>query len=206
MTPTKQILDVVVNETKKMVKLYKRDNKKELLYAEYWITDKEITVHTGKVGREGRVKEYYLNKDFETEGDFVSFFRKKFESQGYSEILDEEICFLAVQFPMKSLKGNKRDYWLRDKVTEYLNEELGWAGLGHIDGFDMGELISFPQKYALTIFCIVVDEAKGIKIIKRCLRYSDLDYDKVKIASRPYLSDIGFQLKYSAKKDDFFSI
>ncbi len=190
-----------------MIKLYKRDDKGDLHYAEYWIKNDEITLHSGKVGREGRIKEYYLGKDFETEEKFLTFFKKKYKPKGYKEIPDEETCFLAVQFPMKSLLGSKRDAWLRDKVMEYLNEDLGWNGLGHVDGFDMGKLIEGDKKFGLTIFCIVVDEEKGIKAIKSCLRYSSLDEHRVKIASRPYFSDGGFVLKYSAVKgDDFFSL
>ncbi len=190
-----------------MIKLYKRDEKGDLHYAEYWISENKITLHAGKVGREGRVKEYYLEKDFNTEDEFIVFFREKYESKGYLEIKDEDTYFLAVQFPMKSLLGSKRDKWLRDKVIEYLDEELGWNGLGHIDGFDMGRLIVGEKKFGLTIFCVVVDEEKGIKAIKSCLRYSQLDEHRVKIASRPYLSNNVFKLKYSAiKNDNTFSL
>ncbi len=190
-----------------MIKLYKREKDNSLRYAEYWIDDIEIILHTGKVGRKGKVEKYFLGKDFNSEKSFVSFFLKKYEPQNYKRITDEEICYIAVQFPMKSLKGNKRDHWLKDKVQEYLNDWLGWVGLGNVEGFDMGELINYPKTYALTIFCEVVDEERGIKAIKSCLRYSRLDYGVVKIATRPYLSDVGFQLKYSAKKNDtFFSL
>lgn len=190
-----------------MIKLYKKDTKGNLHYAEYWLKDKEITVHTGKIGREGSTEAFFLEKDFKTESEFVDFFRNKYQTEGYSEISDDDTCFLMVQFPMKSLAGNKRDAWLRDKVTEYLGEELGWTGLGHVDGFEMGRTINNPKKYVLNILCIVVDEEQGVKAIKRCLRYSNLDYYRVKIASRPYLSDMGFQLKFSAnKKDQTFSV
>ena len=189
-----------------MVKLYKEDDKGNLLYMETWSTESfRAIVHKGKVGREGSDEEIEMNKfdkAIKTESDYFKYFTDKYKKEGYLEIPDEKLVWLVVQFPMKSLKGNKRDHWLRDKVTEYLNEELGWRGLGHVDGFDMGKQIADHKKFALNIFCEVVDEAKGIAAIKRCLREYRLDYTRIKIASRPYLSDGGFQLKYSAKKKD----
>lgn len=191
-----------------MFKLHKKDTESTILYAEGWTSDENIgIIHTGKVGKEGTTEEYNIPGKFETSSDFMEHFEAHFKGLGYSETKDEDLTWLVVQFEMKSLKGNKRDHWLQEKVTDYLNHELGWRGIGHVDGFDMGEQIAFKGKYALNIFCEVYDEAKGIAAIKRCLREYRLDYTRIKIAARPYLSDVGFQLKYSAKKkDQTFSI
>jgi hypothetical protein len=191
-----------------MFKLHKKDSKNNLLYAECWISNEgKGIVHTGKVGKEGKTETYIIGEKFEKNTDFLKHFEVHFRQSDYADFNDNNLTWLVVQFEMKSLKGNKRDHWLKDKVTEYLNEELGWRGIGHIDGFDMGEQIAFKGKYALNIFCEVYDEEKGIAAIKRCLREYRLDYTRIKIAARPYLSDIGFQLKYSAKKkDQTFSI
>lgn len=186
-----------------MFKLHKKDKQNNLLYAECWISDEaKGIVHTGKVGKEGNTEEHNLGEEFKTTSDFLEHFQNHFKKLGYSEFQDDGLIWLVVQFEMKSLKGNKRDHWLKEKVNEYLNSELGWRGIGHVEGFDMGEQITFKGKYALNIFCEVYDEEKGIAAIKRCLREYRLDYTRIKIASRPYLSDSGFQLKYSAKKQD----
>ncbi len=186
-----------------MFKLHKKDSKNNLLYAECWISDNEKgIVHTGKVGKDGDTKEFDIGEKFRTMSDFLEYFAEHFKQLGYYKFKDDDLTWLVVQFEMKSLKGNKRDHWLKDKVTKYLNSELGWRGIGHVNGFDMGEQISFKGKYALNILCEVYDEEKGIAAIKRCLREYRLDYTRIKIASRPYLSDVGFQLKYSAKKND----
>ena len=191
-----------------MFKLHKRDAKNNLLYAECWTSEEKLgIVHTGKVGKDGDSEEFAIGEKFKTSSEFLNHFKNHFKKLGYVEFNEADLTWLVVQFEMKSLKGNKRDHWLKDKVSEYLNEELGWRGIGHIDGFDMGEQIAFKGKYALNIFCEVYDEEKGIAAIKRCLREYRLDYTRIKIASRPYLSDGGFQLKYSAKKkDQTFSI
>ena len=186
-----------------MFKLHKRDATNNLLYAECWVSDEKlIVVHTGKVGKKGETEEFTIGEKFKTSSEFLSHFEENFKKLGYSEFHEADLTWLVVQFEMKSLKGAKRDHWLKDKVSEYLNDELGWKGIGHVDGADMGEQIAFKGKYALNILCEVYDEEKGIAAIKRCLREYRLDYTRIKIASRPYLSDVGFQLKYSAKKKD----
>ncbi|OJJ19966.1 hypothetical protein BKI52_15930 [marine bacterium AO1-C] len=191
-----------------MKKLYKEDDQGNLLYAEYWVKSEALAViHTGKVGKEGTTEEFDMLGKFGSEKQFIKHFINKFEPKGYGTFPASRKTYLVVQFPMKSLKGNKRDHWLKEKVMEYLDNELGWRGLGHIDGFDMGEMTNFPQSYALNIFSEVVDEEKGVTTIKRCLRTYRLDYTRIKIASRPLLSTAPFELKYSAKKkDQTFSI
>ncbi|MCD8408574.1 hypothetical protein LNI96_11660 [Tenacibaculum dicentrarchi] len=191
-----------------MFKLHKKDTKDNILYAECWTSDEKLgIVHTGKVGKDGNTEEFVIGEKFKTSSEFMKHFEEHFKKLDYSEFNESNLTWLVVQFEMKSLKGNKRDHWLKEKVSEYLSDELGWRGIGHIDGSDMGEQIAFKGKYALNIFCEVYDEEKGIAAIKRCLREYRLDYTRIKIASRPYLSDGGFQLKYSAKKkDQTFSI
>ncbi|MGN7359842.1 hypothetical protein ACTHPF_18615 [Paenibacillus sp. SAF-054] len=72
----------------------------------------------------------------------------------------DESFWLVIQYPLKSAKGTQRDCWLRDKVMEYLEVSLAGAGLGYVDGYDMGKCISNPKQYALNIFCVVRRGAK----------------------------------------------
>ncbi|WP_226294322.1 hypothetical protein [Aquimarina algicola] len=191
-----------------MFKLHKRDNKNTLLYAECWVSNNSTgVVHTGKVGKHGNTEEYTIGEKFKSSSEFLNHYEEYFKKSGFSEFDTADLTWLVVQFEMKSLTGNKRDHWLKEKVIEYLNEELGWRGIGNVDGFDMGEQTAFKGKYALNIFCVVYDEEKGIASIKRCLKEYRLDYTRIKIASRSNSSDSNFQLKYSAKKkDQTFSI
>jgi len=108
--------------------------------------------------------------------------------------------WLAVQFPMKSAKGNQRDSWLKDNVMDYLEAYLADAGLGHVDGFDMGKCVSDPNAFALNIFCVVMDEARSIALIKRVLKEHRLDYTRIKIATMPYENGEAYTLKYAYKK------
>ncbi|WP_128414693.1 hypothetical protein [Flavobacterium sp. Root901] len=182
-----------------MKKLYKIDSSGKILYAEYWIDSNKAIIHTGIVGKTGKTLNIVLSDDLKKSDDY---FGQRFKNVGFTEFLDDKLYWLVVQYKMKSLKGNTRDCWLKDKVTEYLNEELGWKGLGAVDGFDMGQSAADPKKFVLNIFCLVVDEEIGISAIKRCLREYRLDYTQIKIASRQNLSDSQYKLKYSAKKND----
>ena len=51
------------------------------------------------------------------------------------------------------------DKWLKDKVSEYLKEHLGWRGIGVSRSFaiDNGKL---------NIYCIVVEEERAVSAIK----------------------------------------
>ncbi len=180
-----------------MVKLYKTGKDGKLLQVEYWFKDNKAIIHTGKVGYTGK-EEICICQDKE---DFDASFKKKYYAEGYAEFAEENYYWLAIQFPIKSLAGSERDHWLRDKVSDYLNHELGWKGLGHIDGFDMGKTMNPVKQFALNIYACVVDEEKGISMIKSTLKEYRLDYTQIKIASRRNNDDT-YKLKYSAKKKD----
>ena len=111
-----------------------------------------------------------------------------------------EKFWLVVQYPLKSVKGNQRDEWLKNKVMEYLNIFLSDAELGYVDGFDMGKCVSDPYKYVLNIFCVITDEQRSIALIKRVLREHRLDYTRIKIATMPFEDGETYTLKYAYKK------
>lgn len=108
--------------------------------------------------------------------------------------------WLVVQYPLKSAKGSQRDHWLKEKVMEYLELALADAGLGHIDGCDMGIFLADPKKYRLNIFAVVAEEERAIALVKRVLRESRLDYTRIKIAAMPYGEEGTYALKHAAKK------
>ncbi|WP_185404078.1 hypothetical protein [Listeria cossartiae] len=185
-----------------MLKLYKKEST-GISYAEYWLHDKEATIHYGKIGKVGQTeKDANYLENYQDEADFKEAFLQRFVPQGYSEFPEEEKCWIVVQYPLKSLNGTKRDIWLKDRVTDVLNSDLGWKGLGLVDGFDMGQTANPTKQFALNVFCVVVDEETGIKAIKSALRNNSCDFTRVKIASRSFSANEDFTLKFSAKKKD----
>ncbi len=97
-----------------------------------------------------------------------------------AKILQMKNFWILIQYPLKSLTRTKRDIWLKDRVTDVLNDDLGWKGLGIVDGFDIGQTANPNKQFALNIFCVVVDEEIGIKVIKSALRNNNCDYTRVK--------------------------
>ncbi|GBF76369.1 hypothetical protein PA598K_04835 [Paenibacillus sp. 598K] len=107
--------------------------------------------------------------------------------------------WLVIQYPLKSLKGSKRDHWLREKVSEYVEMVLSEDELGYVDGSDIGRSVADPNTYVLNIFCVVTQEAVAIAQVKRVLRESRLDHTRVKIATMPEGGET-YTLQYAARK------
>lgn len=116
-----------------MITLYKQIETKGLYYKEMWYdhSDKILIEHSGKVGYAGTVTKTNMTpEDARTQlFNFSSICAK----DGYAELSENQLCTIVVQFPLKSKEGNKRDKWLKDKVSEYLKDHLGWRGIGSVD-------------------------------------------------------------------------
>ena len=180
-----------------MLKTYKRDDRGRLLFREAWATSPgEAVVHTGTVGRRGKSEQRVVTEGQEA---FLAAFERDARSRGFAPIPRADQLWLVVQFPLRSKMGNKRDAWLLEKGSEYLNNELGWRGLGHVDGHDRGN-------HKLNIFCVVVDAPLAVTAAKSCLRTSRLDLNRARIATRGYSSDEDYVLRYSKKPVSNFSV
>ncbi|MEC0124416.1 hypothetical protein [Paenibacillus pabuli] len=188
-----------------MLTLYKKEPDGRLLYAEYWIEESqviEVVEHIGTVGTSGTTKRMDFPGVYDDKDEFKIDFLKRYTGQGYEQASEQDGYMLLVQYPIKSMAGSKRDLWLKDKAYEVLTSELGWRGLGFVDGHDMGKTANPVTQYAMNIYCFVMDEKLGIQAIKRVLREMRLDYTRIKIASRERKNIDGeYVLKHSAKKD-----
>lgn len=181
-----------------MITRYKQTETKGLCYKEMWYdnTDNVLIEHSGKVGYVGNVvKTNMSNTDAAVR---LQEFGNICANDGYVVMPEEQLCTIVVQFPLKSKEGNKRDKWLKDKVSEYLKEHLGWRGIGVVDsaGIDNGKL---------NIYCMVVDEERAVSAIKTCLKNYRLDLTHAIIAARNW-SDENFRVKYSHKSVSDFSV
>ena len=181
-----------------MITLYKQIESKGLYYKEMWYdnTDKVLVKHTGKVGYVGTVVKTSMTEE---EADMhLRDFNSSCTGDGYITLSNNQSCLIVVQFPLKSKEGNKRDKWLKDKVSEYLKEHLGWRGIGVVEssGIDNGKL---------NIYCVVVDEERAISAIKTCLKTYRLDLTHAIIAARNW-NDESFRVRYSHKPVNDFSV
>lgn len=161
------------------------------------ITPKKVLIeHSGKVGYVGTVTK--TNMTSEESRPHLLNFSSICAKEGYAKLADVQLCTIIIQFPLKSKKGNKRDKWLMDKVSEYLKEYLGWRGIGVVESFGI-------DNGKLNIYCIVVDEERAVSAIKSCLKTYRLDLTHAIIAARNW-DDEGFRVKYSHKPINDFSV
>jgi len=179
-----------------MIKLYKTKNSR-LHYSECWIDGKIATIHTGIVGNKGESEEI---RDVKDENGFLANFQKVWMKKGYALIPEEQQSLLVLQWPMKTLTGSTYNHSIRNHAEALLNEHLGWLGLGHVDGFDMGRTSNPKEEFALNIFCKVVDDKIAVESIVKMLPLQ-LDCSRLKIATRR-IGDENFTLQYSAKEKE----
>ena len=188
--------NIIINHI--MITLYKQIETKGLYYKEMWYenADKVLIEHSGKVGYVGTIAKTSMT---EKEAAIrLQDFSNVCASEGYTKLSENQLCTIVVQYLLKSKDGNKRDKWLKDKVSEYLKEHLGWRGIGVVESFaiDNGKL---------NIYCIVVEEERAVSAIKSCLKTYRLDLTHAIIAARNW-DDEGFRVKYSYKPINDFSV
>jgi len=150
-----------------MLKLYKR-NLNELHYWETWDKDDSTgIVHWGIVGQKGENKE--------VRSKLFSNFRKTIQKEidqkladGYAEFDEHDLSNLEVEYIIEGM-GSPEDLALRHKLEEKLDNVLGWTGLGHVDGGNIGS-------GTMEVNCTVVDYEIARKVIEENL--SNTEFEK----------------------------
>lgn len=146
-----------------MLKLYK-DTPEGLVYWETWENDRTHTIHWGKVGEVGDSKKLPISL-FKNSKRVIRQEIKARRDEGYAE--REELDVLIIQFRLDNW-GNSSDLERRQKIESLMNECLGWTGLGHCDGGDIGS-------GTINIFCLVVDPyAAVVPIVADLTKHDEL--------------------------------
>jgi len=183
-----------------MKKLYKKLEDGRLQYAEYWLNQNKITLHTGEVGKKGHIE---IFSDYKSEEEFEEQFNNMFSPFGYKPL--NNICWIVVQYFIKSIEIKEEIGKLKDRVINCLNNEIGWLGLGYVDGYDIGKQMCMDAEFVLNIFCVVVDKNIGLKTINDILKKNKLNYEQVRIASREnHDDDYVLQYSFDKNEDTFF--
>lgn len=148
-----------------MIKLFKNESSC-IKYAEIWKNNDLVCIHTGTVGEKGN---YKTRKDV-TYDNYKQNFINEYASKGYDEGTYYQ---LIVQFRTnKFLKSKQECIKLKDKVITILNEDLGWYGLGQVDGWDFGVC---KLNYELNIFNYVVDVNIAKELIKKSMKLNKIN-------------------------------
>lgn len=135
-----------------MLKLYKK-SKDGTQYWEAWDADGEVMVHWGTLGDRGQTQAIKL----ESGKRASAIIRRESNAprqEGYKSIPISRLARIVIQFPIEGM-GTPQDLDKRVQVENLMNECLGWKGLGHCDGGDIGS-------GTINIFCFVVDAAAAV--------------------------------------------
>lgn len=144
-------------------KLYRRTDD-GLEYWESWVDDGgRAVVHSGRVGERGEVEEL-------DQAEFTAYVARKtpeLYAAGFRAIPDEEHAIVSVQWPRSALPedtGALDELW--DKIELWVNEELGWTGLGRCTGVDLStELVALAE---------AVDADLAVKVLADSLAGGEL--------------------------------
>lgn len=128
-----------------MLKLY-MSSEAPTRYWETWESDGVITVHAGVLGQVGEVSRIPRSK---AAARVVENQAARLRAQGYAEIENEALFTLSIQYRLAGW-GSSEDLNKRHRVEELMDECLGWTGLGHCDGGDIGS-------GDMNVCCLVVD-------------------------------------------------
>lgn len=140
-----------------MLKLY-RVTERGIEYWEAWATDKEVTLHWGKLGEEGENRDIPIKPGINP-NDTIRSEAKPIRAAGFKALMRSQLRSVVIQYTIEG-HGNTTDLDKRVAVEELMNERLGWTGLGHCDGGDIGS-------GTMNIFCYVVDAKIAAPVIVR---------------------------------------
>jgi hypothetical protein len=81
--------------------------------------------------------------------DFLKNLKARAKAAGFRPIPPSRHQTLVIEYPIEGF-GDKSDLQFRHAAEEFLDQLVGWLGLGHCDGGSSGS-------NSMEVFCIVVD-------------------------------------------------
>jgi hypothetical protein len=153
-----------------MIKLYKRIEG-VLHYHEAWINGDTVLEHFGKCGDKGEVRRHDRDED-EEDDEAIERVLEPARDQGYEDLDEDDLVVLLVEYAVEGM-GTEQDVDRRHAVEEKLNEALGWAGVGNVDGGSIGS-------GTMEVCCMVADAAIATRVIEAKLRDSEFaNYSRI---------------------------
>ncbi len=190
-----------------LIKTYRADDG-ILLYREAWTDGSMLMIHEGTVGTKGKTSHLSTRgkalhrASLPTMAQRVKAFRESAAADGFREIPDEELSWVVLQVWMFSDDlTHPSDARLLDEAQEALDQHLGWLGLGHVDGNDIGGVPPTGEGTILNLFCRVVDIPAGVKAVRSFATKVKLE-QKYVIGAREPGEDSDYVLAWSPRKSD----
>lgn len=154
-----------------MNKLYKRLKGKVGKYHEAWANGSTIVEHWGSVGDIGQTKEHKRARGVKAQAQIETIL-KAARQRGFGEVDIDDHARLVVEYKIKG-HGTGKDLDTLLQLEDHLNQLLGWIGIGHCDGNDIGS-------GAMACYCFVVDYSIAKREVVRSLKGSEFEnYERV---------------------------
>jgi len=147
-----------------MFKLYQRKDD-GLYYHEAWPDDGDIVEHRGLCGTEGETRRHPYATLAEARR-ICAALKRQARADGYRPVAPSRHRRMVVELPVDGF-GDEVDIDLRHSLEDFLDNRLGWLGLGHCDGGSTGS-------GTMEVFCFVVDMAVARETVVRELKGLDL--------------------------------
>ncbi|RIJ30207.1 WGR domain-containing protein [Henriciella mobilis] len=157
-----------------MIKLYKREPDGAIsAYFEVWAEpeNRRLIEHWGRLGDKGQTRAHRVK--------FLRSLERQFDDRltapreaGYEELDTSEQSVLVVEYVVDGF-GTEDDLEKRQALEDFLNETLGWKGLGHCDGGSIGS-----DTMEAACFVVDFDLAKAV-VIEALEGTAFVDYSRI---------------------------
>jgi immunity protein 39 of polymorphic toxin system len=137
----------------KLLKLY-RLAPGEPRYWETWEEPRGVTIHSGRLGEKGETRRLFSGDGSRR---LVQAEAAQRRAEGYAEVPIQDHATMILQYRINGF-GTEADLDKRNRVMNLMDEALGWTGLGHCDGGDIGSGTT-------NVFCPVVDADLATRVI-----------------------------------------
>ena len=157
------------NPSERLFKSYARFDG-VLRYREAWINDDfGVTEHWGEVGQRGEHRVHEAADEATARLIFANL-RDEARAAGFRPISPSREATLVVEYRSADPRN---DIARRHAIEDYLDEQTGWLGLGHVDGGSIGS-------GTMEVFCVVADYSIARGAIADALQASSFsDYARI---------------------------
>lgn len=131
----------------------------------------KVTEHWGPLGERGDDREHSVDPKLSGEENLLRILRPSL-AKGYEPIDIDSHAALIVEYIIDGW-GTDADLAKRHELENYLNDMLGWTGLGHCDGGSIGS-------GSMEVCCFVVDFEAAKNLIEDELNDTEFaDYSRI---------------------------
>ena len=180
-----------------MLKLYRHIGD-SIEYVECWINDGVGVKHAGVVGDRGEITNTPNTTDLKA---YENALREEYAPQGYTEWPKSLHYWIVAQIPVETIEKGRP---LIQPMLDALNNDLGWIGLGHMDGYDIGwSFRPEGKELVLNFFAEVVEKDIGCATVRQTI-INKSEQEHYDIGYRPFDEDEYTMYESTKGRKDFW--